>query len=140
MRLSEKLFSGKDEKQFFEFIDREFAVHARSPVGVFWLDFCDALAERGGDDGESGAVEGAGDGGELSDDLAAVAACLDGGDDGGELPVSAFEAIGNFTNSHRIVQASASIVRFDCHARSVRNDRDTFIASATGVSACPLAS
>src|SRR6476661_1347563 len=52
----------------------------------------DALAQPGGDDGEAGAVERLGDGGELRDDVLAVAALLDHLDDAADLAAGAVEA------------------------------------------------
>ena len=60
---------------------------------------CDAFPEPSGDDLESGTVEGAGDGGELSDYVFAVAALFDHRDYAGELPLSATQPIQHRSDS-----------------------------------------
>src|SRR5512145_680510 len=52
-----------------------------------------ALPQPGGDDRETGLVEGAADGGELRDDVLALAALVEHLDDAAELPLGALEAV-----------------------------------------------
>lgn len=79
--------SGKGEEEFFEF--------GFAHRGCVLVGGGHALAHATGDDFEAGAVQGAGNRGELSDDVLAVAAGLDHGDDTGELPLGATEAVEN---------------------------------------------
>jgi len=67
--------------------------HGGLVFGVDAVGVGEALSHAGGDDGETGPVEGAVDGGQLGDDVLAVAALPDEADDTADLPLRAAQAV-----------------------------------------------
>src|SRR5699024_11185977 len=74
--------SGEAEEQLLELLAVQVAVRRGQ-----------TLLHPAGDDGESGAVHGLGDGRELGDHVLAVPTLLEHAGDGGELPLGALEAV-----------------------------------------------
>src|SRR5664279_2338615 len=83
-------WSGQGQEQF---------LHGLAVQGVLTVGFDEALFEAGGDDGESGAVHGPADRGQLGDDVLAVPAFFDHPQHAAELALCAAQSVDH--RSHR---------------------------------------